>query len=601
MNESSVWAGVIARTTLLLLSACGTPFVAVSEEQPGNAPADPGEVSDYRLAFEVQPSDAVAGSPLAPVSVRIRDPIGNLVSVADTDVTVVLAGGPAGAALLGTRTVRAALGVARFEDLVIERAGSDYRLLASAPGLEAAGSAEFEIRAAEPIALAFAAMPAVAEGRVPLEPAVEVEARDIFHNRADWAGEIALSLGDELHRSALMGSTSVKATGGLARFDDLTISHPGKGYTLFAKASGLSGAHSDPFDVRLTFARLSLGSKHSCGLTVAGRAYCFGGNDNGQLGTGDTAARYSPAAVMTDLTFSGVSAGDSHSCGWTPEGRAHCWGSNLYGQLGHSDITESGTPFAVAGNLTFISLHVGKYHSCGLVPGGRAYCWGFNDRGQLGRGGTANSSTPVPVHGDYEFVDLSLGTSHTCGVTSSGEALCWGANGNHQLGGPKGAQGETPAPVSSSLTFASVHAGSLHNCGLTKAGSAYCWGNNNYGQLGSRQSGHAKEPTALADTLELASLTTGEFHTCGITKAGKTYCWGRNHQGQLGIGDTNDSQSPVEVLGELGFSSVAAGSSHTCGLLPDGRAYCWGLNGGRLGDGSGETRLVPTPVFGTDR
>jgi alpha-tubulin suppressor-like RCC1 family protein len=41
-----------------------------------------------------------------------------------------------------------------------------------------------------------------------------------------------------------------------------------------------------------------------------------------------------PARVSTDLTFAAVSAGGRHSCSLMPSGKAYCWGDNGSGQLG---------------------------------------------------------------------------------------------------------------------------------------------------------------------------------------------------------------------------------------------------------------------------
>jgi alpha-tubulin suppressor-like RCC1 family protein len=47
----------------------------------------------------------------------------------------------------------------------------------------------------------------------------------------------------------------------------------------------------------LTFAHLSAGNAHTCGVTVGGNAYCWGDNFSGQLGDGSTQQRLAPTAV----------------------------------------------------------------------------------------------------------------------------------------------------------------------------------------------------------------------------------------------------------------------------------------------------------------
>ena len=81
-------------------------------------------------------------------------------------------------------------------------------------------------------------------------------------------------------------------------------------------------------------------------------------------------------AGTTPITFASVSAGSDHTCGLTASGTAYCWGSDAYGGLGDGTTTSSGTPVPVAGAPTFTALSVGAEHTCALTRSGAAYCWG---------------------------------------------------------------------------------------------------------------------------------------------------------------------------------------------------------------------------------
>src|SRR3989454_3013724 len=146
------------------------------------------------------------------------------------------------------------------------------------------------------------------------------------------------------------------------------------------------------------------------------------------------------AITVAVLTFATVSGGDDHTCGVTADGVAYCWGNNGLGQLGNGTTTNSAIPAAVAGGLTFaaVSASTGSF-TCGLTPGGAAYCWGANDVGMLGTGSSGRSSVPVAVAGGHSFSALSTGYDHTCARTANGTAYCWGGNQFGQLGtGPAG-------------------------------------------------------------------------------------------------------------------------------------------------------------------
>jgi alpha-tubulin suppressor-like RCC1 family protein len=248
-----------------------------------------------------------------------------------------------------------------------------------------------------------------------------------------------------------------------------------------------------------SFVSLSAGSVHTCGLTAAGAAYCWGANHSGQLGAANSETCDSspcstqPVPVSGGLTFSMVSAGgEHHTCGVTIAGAAYCWGSNLVGQLGDGTTTSSPVPVAVSGQLTFSSLSVGGIRSCGLITSGAAYCWGNNFYGQLGDGSTNSSSVPMAVSGGLTFFAVSAGGQrHACGLTTSGAAYCWGWNVSGQLGtgsntGPEECLlpesglttpcSKRPVAVTGGLTFRDVSVGRVHSCGTTVARVVYCWG-----------------------------------------------------------------------------------------------------------------------------
>jgi alpha-tubulin suppressor-like RCC1 family protein len=98
----------------------------------------------------------------------------------------------------------------------------------------------------------------------------------------------------------------------------------------------------------LHFSGVSPGGEHTCGVTTTGRTYCWGWDYYGELGDGATGvSRTAPVAVAGTVQFNRVSAGSLHTCGLTSAGLAYCWGWNTAGQLGDGTRSDRSTPGAV--------------------------------------------------------------------------------------------------------------------------------------------------------------------------------------------------------------------------------------------------------------
>jgi len=267
----------------------------------------------------------------------------------------------------------------------------------------------------------------------------------------------------------------------------------------------------------LAFSSVSVGGNHTCGVTTGGAAYCWGYNTSGELGIGtasgpqqcgEYACSPTPVAVSGGLAFATVSAGARHSCGVTSVGVVYCWGANEDGQLGNGTTTNNSSPVAVASALKFSTVSAGGDHTCGVTTGRVAYCWGFNYYGELGTGSTTGpqqcrsfpcSTMPVAVTGGLAFVAVSAGEQHSCGVTTSSQAYCWGFNGLGQLGNGSTTDSSSPVAVGG-FNFQSVSAGlgnHAHSCGLTTGGVAYCWGANYSGQLGDGSTTNSSTPVRV--------------------------------------------------------------------------------------------------------
>jgi len=184
----------------------------------------------------------------------------------------------------------------------------------------------------------------------------------------------------------------------------------------------------------LAFEQITAGGSqlgYTCALTTAGQAYCWGDNGGGQLGIGaqDQAAHSAPAPVSGVVVFAALSAGlGSHTCGLTSAGSAFCWGANAFGALGDGTTASRFSPVAVSGGIVFAQIIAGGFigHTCGVTGTGTAYCWGENEVGAIGNGTLLDPLVPSAVAGGHSFSSLDAGFRHTCGADHCGHPLLLG-------------------------------------------------------------------------------------------------------------------------------------------------------------------------------
>jgi hypothetical protein len=209
------------------------------------------------LDFMVQPAGATAGTAFTTQpEVAATDDLGNVATSFDGAITLTITSGTgaSGANLTGSATVDAVDGVAYFDGLSIDTAGSAYTLTAAASGLTSAVSSSFDVSAAIPVAttFAFTTQPSGATTGVAFTTQPVISAVDANGNvDTSYNGTITLAItsGTGASGANIEGTVTVTAVNGVATFSGLSIDTAGTGYTLTATGGTLTSATSASFDV----------------------------------------------------------------------------------------------------------------------------------------------------------------------------------------------------------------------------------------------------------------------------------------------------------------------------------------------------------------
>lgn len=332
--------------------------------------------------------------------------------------------------------------------------------------------------------------------------------------------------------------------------------------------------------------QLSSELNHTCARVSDGSVWCWGNNENGEVGDGSMESTRPVPSRVPGVTATFVAAGWSHSCAVVAGGRVRCWGSNGGRVIADDARAVVRAPEEVDFPARAVSLNV-SFGACALLDDGVVHC-----RSPFGA-----TSPRTTLRWTDRVVAMDGGWGHVCVLRVDGTVGCGGRRVIGQIGDGvmdpnPDAVVVDPARPSGLPPVAGLAAGADGTCARTVDGALWCWGKS-YAHNGD----HVDWTPVRLDVggvRELWSRGHGFIvrGTDGVLRA-----WGDNVAGGVGDGTTTARWSPVpmialaDIAGEV--VTFAGGLDHVCALLRDQTVRCWGSNvRGQVGNGTLGARVL---------
>tara|TARA_B100001250_G_scaffold400210_1_gene410496 strand:- start:4287 stop:16886 length:12600 start_codon:yes stop_codon:yes gene_type:complete len=372
---------------------------------------------------------------------------------------------------------------------------------------------------------------------------------------------------------------------------------------------------------------ISAGSAQVAALTSDGYVYMWGTGSEGRLGqgSGDVGNKNTPVQVK-GVGGSGflsnikqISCGGTQTLALANDGTLYAWGSNSEGQLGVGDTTARYYPTVVPYTGEAISkiAAIHKHSLICTVTNGYVYACGENQSGQIGDGTSgSNRNTFTQVKGVGGSGNIS-GITHLSGGNdfsmilnaTTGLAYGFGRGNEYQLStGDNTSTNTTPRNVktggsSTNLTgITDISCGEDFSYFLKSDGTVYASGEGSAGEQGDGANSDNTSATQCTGLSGISNILGTK--TCGFARKsdGTLYVWGDNTHGQFASGSetSGDTHTPTEITSITGVEDIQSygRGTHLIARKSDGSVFCWGEgNNGQIGNGVSNAVYVPTQVI----
>ncbi|XP_074248066.1 X-linked retinitis pigmentosa GTPase regulator isoform X7 [Saimiri boliviensis] len=303
---------------------------------------------------------------------------------------------------------------------------------------------------------------------------------------------------------------------------------------------------------------LSCGDEHSAVVTGNNKLYVFGSNNWGQLGLGSKSAVSKPTCVkaLKPEKVKLAACGRNHTLVSTEGGNVYATGGNDEGQLGLGD-TEERTTFHLISFFTpqhkIKQLSAGSNTSAALTEDGRLFMWGDNSEGQIGLPDMPNACVPHQVTTGKPVSWISCGYYHSAFVTTDGELYIFGEPENGKLGLPYELLSNHRIPQlvpEIPEKVIQVACGGEHSVVLTE-NDLYTFGLGKFGQLGLGTFLFETSEPRVVESIKgrkISYISCGENHAALLTDTGLMYTFGDGRHGKLGLELENFTNQFIPIL-----------------------------------------------------
>jgi len=292
------------------------------------------------------------------------------------------------------------------------------------------------------------------------------------------------------------------------------------------------------------------------------------------------------AACKSLAPSAGVSVGDSSSYAWSKSGKAFSWGNNTNGQLGSGSVATKmsrPSPIQKVGGIVQISAH--GNHALFLQNSGSVFSAGKNESGQLGVGTKKDSRSPLRVPLAACVRQIAAGGNASFALAADGTVWAWGYNRHGELNVGDNGPALSPRKIKGLSKIVNIYAGEDNLFAVSSSGQVFALGANDIGQFGNGTSDSQSGP-ALANLTQPKSISVGWSQVAAVDNGSTLLLWG--DFGSISPDDFDSSEFFPRPLTDRRWKFVSIGISNAVAIDTSNALWSWGSNeygalGARLG------------------